>query len=449
MIKTVKLSDAQTNVLSGPVEYSASGHVAVTSGRENTLASLRKLGLLNGNLLTVLGNNARVSVQSGDVKITITDQPEDLTTFYTANTPTCAERYTTVTGTVATCQATPATGHTLCTYHGGTPVGTAEDVFDMYNLTDAQVTVLETNIGRVPETIAAAREILSDNRTTAWAHAGRYYVPNTSTLLPTVDPAAYSSAVHNANDTAREEGWTRLSQAWFTCLDYSYESMRVENETIRQQAAFYAEQDAEHCPNCQQTHPVEDAELHAAPCFVCAGDGHSGCQHGDDAPATINRHQAHDETHAIQYVGDDMTMCDAPVKGMDGIKRVSVDPSDATCRDCITAERHVAAEDANPGPTDDETNAEILTALGVAERHLPAVSVPADLPLTLSLTPMPNGRLMARVGAYEKPFMDNPTAKMQAAFWARQHGARGNGKAGRFDWRRAGHGMMIAPAHFG
>lgn len=69
MIKTHKLSDAQAAVLSGPVEWNADGSAAVTSGRENTLASLRRAGFLAGNLLTSHGANARAALANGERKV--------------------------------------------------------------------------------------------------------------------------------------------------------------------------------------------------------------------------------------------------------------------------------------------------------------------------------------------------------------------------------------------
>lgn len=225
--------------------------------------------------------------------------------------PTCAKRYETVTGTVATCQATPAAGHTLCTYHGGTPVQPTAETFDY----------------------AAA-------------------------------------ALHSA-----------------------------ESEAIDRAACEMDEEDE----------------------------------------------FSSDDTHGTKHEWSDETHCGRVVKAIRGVKRAdraTVDPSDVTCKGCQEENAILAELDAR---VPDEEG--MFTAW--CEAELNAAHTPADLPLTLSLTPTANGRLMARVGAYEKPFLDNPTAKMQAAFWARQHGARGNGKAGRFDWRRAGHGTMVAPAHFG
>lgn len=137
------------------------------------------------------------------------------------------------------------TAETTETTAPAAPVEPTADVFDMSNLTDAQMTVLETNIGRVPEVIANALAAVAHGSTHAAEHRATYYTPGTTVLRADVDPAAYSSAVVNANDTAREEGWERRTADWFDCLDYSYESMRVENESARQRAAFYAEQDAE------------------------------------------------------------------------------------------------------------------------------------------------------------------------------------------------------------
>jgi hypothetical protein len=59
------------------------------------------------------------------------------------------------------------------------------------------------------------------------------------------DADAFESGIRNANDTAREEGFAISSPEWLDCFQRSYESMHIENEDRRINAAFEAEQDAE------------------------------------------------------------------------------------------------------------------------------------------------------------------------------------------------------------
>lgn len=230
------------------------------------------------------------------------------------------------------------------------------DGFDMANLTPDQIKIMETNIGRVPEVVRAAQDVggtalVAFNGASshhARIHQVTYYREGTAILGADVDPAAYSSAVCNANDTMRENGFPYMSAEWFGCFDPSYECMRVENATVRDRAAFYAAQDAE-TATCEHGN---DGSTECAPCLAW-----------DDAPA---------QTHVIRFVGMERTMCGEPVRQSMGTLRVSVDPTDATCPDCIAQEAQEAARDAYDGPTDDETHAAILAALTAAERHLDA-----------------------------------------------------------------------------
>jgi hypothetical protein len=113
--------------------------------------------------------------------------------------------------------------------------------FNLLAPTDDEMAVLETNMGGAEATKRGALEAAFIST----EHAARYFRPESLTLRADVDPAAYSSAIRNADDTAREEGFIRLTPPWFKCLDWSYEMMRVENETARERAEFYAAQDAE------------------------------------------------------------------------------------------------------------------------------------------------------------------------------------------------------------
>lgn len=560
MIKTHRLSDAQAAVLSGPVEYNASGSIAVTSGRENTLASLRKLGLLAGNLLTVHGNDARVTVQSGERKISAPENGRSDTFFLSARECTdghpvadgveinavgmcmpCvregqakrraeyeanlikwqaeadakraeedatmraqSERMETVLADVlagysevtdADLDALAARGsdfapgpireaeilrpltprvralvraegmvwmnttpgwdwsgslwearrnvlarkttgrelnarlmaydpdgtkaaeaaangrgwdgfmadaHTVAPVVQTTPADADADTFDMANLTDAQTAVLETNLGRVPEVIKATWEISASNLVRSIEHHTTYYRPGTLALRADVDPAAYSSAVINANDTAREEGWTRLSAVWFDCLDSTYAMHRDENESTRQREAFEAQQQAE-----------ADAAY----------------------AAMLNA------THVIQFEGTERAMCGERVDRRtlgEGILRVSVDPSDATCPECLTQEAALATRDDAPEPSDDECHqAALLEALEAAESHMEAAPV-------LTVTKGTRGRVCARVGAHAKEFNDGPALRLHVSMWAHTQGFRP--AAGRkFRWSREGD-VVSAPA---
>jgi hypothetical protein len=113
--------------------------------------------------------------------------------------------------------------------------------FNLLAPTDDEMAVLETNMGGAEATKRGALEAAFIST----EHAARYFRPESLTLRADIDPAAYSSAIRNADDTAREEGFIRLTPPWFKCLDWSYEMMRVENETARERAEFYAAQDAE------------------------------------------------------------------------------------------------------------------------------------------------------------------------------------------------------------
>lgn len=312
------------------------------------------------------------------------------------------------------------------------PVEPTADVFDMTNLTDAQTAVMETNIGRVPEVIKAAKDVGGTALVAfdgASSHAARvhqvtYYREGTATLGADIDPAAYSSAVCNANDTAREEGSPYMSAAWFSCFDSSYVFMREENESARQRAAWEVESEAE--------------------------------QNATYAAML-------DATHVIKFVGMDVTMCSEKVQravyGEDTL-RVSVDPSDATCQECIAQEAALAALDAAPEPSDDEMHRIALdAALTAAERrmetpldrapapvHAHAYTTGADGAETpvLTLTQTARGRVLVSVGEHSREFADNRAIKLHAAMWAHSVGfqpVKGRG----FKWHRDGK-IMSAPA---
>lgn len=218
------------------------------------------------------------------------------------------------------------------------------DAFDMANLTPAQITVLETNIGRVPETVRAAQEITRSGDLASREHTARYFDGGwgSTVLRADVDPAAYSSAVCNANDTAREEGYARLTVAWFSCFDSTYAMAKEQNDTDRESAEWHAQQDAENA--------AEYAAMLAA-------------------------------THVIEFTGNDVAMCGEPVRQADGILRVTTDATDATCSDCIAQEAALAAEDAQDGPTDDEIHAAALeAALSRAKSHVDLSSLSTARP---------------------------------------------------------------------
>lgn len=169
------------------------------------------------------------------------------------------------------------------------------------------------------------------------------------------------------------------------------------------------------------------------------------------APARTRTTPAEDvpTVHGIEYPGYPSTLCGETVRGTSGILRVSVDPSDVTCAECVSGEAELAARDASDGPTDDEIHAEIVASVepDMDPALHAAVRAAADAErgvLTLRLAPMAGGRVMASVGAYERPFMDNRAVRMQVAFWAHTKGfqpVKGRG----FDWHRSGK-LVEAPA---
>jgi hypothetical protein len=76
-----KLTPAQAAVLSGDITWNSDGSVYVTTGRENTLASLRRMGMLHGSLLTTHGFNARVTMQGGSLNVVTPENGESETLF--------------------------------------------------------------------------------------------------------------------------------------------------------------------------------------------------------------------------------------------------------------------------------------------------------------------------------------------------------------------------------
>jgi hypothetical protein len=76
-----KLTPAQAAVLSGDITWNADGSVYVTTGRENTLAALRRMGMLHGSLLTTHGFNARVTVHGGSLNVVTPENGESETLF--------------------------------------------------------------------------------------------------------------------------------------------------------------------------------------------------------------------------------------------------------------------------------------------------------------------------------------------------------------------------------
>lgn len=428
------------------------------------------------------------------------------------------------------------------------PVETAAapaERFDMANLTDAQMAVLETNQGRVPEVIDAAYEIYGSRATGAAEHRATYYVPDTMILRADVDPAAYSSAVCNANDTARENGYARLSPLWFECLDSSYACMREENESARERAAFYAQQDAEtaalalipaymqNAPsdtltvdgvayavtvNASMTHQhpneimltAHSAEHPAGFSFRAPRDAEdpfnarfynvANRDGGIDHPRTLadtirlivsqlpswrtpaapvetvpDMDETDDATHVIQFTGDLSTMCGQLVKGRYTTLRVSVDPTDANCPECLSAERQLAARDAYDGPTDDETHAAIVESLTAAQsapveltaqqtaaydahRIAPdnrradgRVTVPGlpgvvvDLGPTVTVERTDAGKLRATIEGMSKEFRDDRSARLHVSMWVHTRGYRPAAGGTRFQWIESG-AILAAPA---
>lgn len=241
--------------------------------------------------------------------------------------------------------------------------------FSLLSLSDSEREVMETNRGRLGEVIRAAQEVQNLGGEDVRAHRLTYFRPGTLALRQDVDPAAYSSAVINANDTAREEGWPRLSERWFACLDSTYVIHFDENKGRAADAAYRAEQDAE---------MAAEAAAEAASVAECQ-----------------------------EAIGGDPWRAD------------------------------------NLG-----ADAELTAALDRLETALLGTTEAADGPLVLSLTPTGDGRLMARLGAFEKPFRDDSAAKLHASYWARTKGARGTGRGSRFTFRHCGEGVVSAPAVF-
>lgn len=378
MLKTVTLSDAQANVLSGPVDFNADGSIAVTSGRENTLASLRKLGLLNGNLLTGNGNNARVSVQSGSRKVTVSEDGNAtcyLPPVETAAAPVEAEKPVTLSRPMQTTGDTiPWGAEHVWTHTADWTLGMAHGAFKIYRM-DENAAYGELGDGikwYATAEFSGSRPVLLcetgslEFAMTAcarehWAHA-RTVVQNTETLP----------------------------------------GVRVASITHGEVTVNFLGDNAVRLPAQETPAPVDANGTPYTP--GCEVESVSK-RRGTNVPLSRGM---------VMRITDD----GRPVVSFYG----EGDELDDVRPDCF-----------------------VITSTPDAQT---AVSAPEDLPLSLSLTPMADGRLMARVGAYEKPFRADPTAKLHASFWARGKGARGNGKAGRFDWHRAGHGVMTAGAHF-
>lgn len=489
MIKTHRLSDAQAAVLSGDVEYSASGHVAVTTGRENTLASLRKLGLLNGLLLTRNGNNARVTAQAGECKITISEDGTD--TFYL--TRECTEGHPVEAGTevnaVGMCMPCVREGQArikaeyaanLVKWQQEADAKRAEEDATMH----AQSVAMETALADI---LAGYSEV-TDADLDALAARGSGMAPGPireaeilRPLTPRVRALVRAEGMVWMNTTP---GWDWSGSLWEARKNVlsgrtpgrELNARLMAHDPTGERAADAAangrgwdgfmadahtvapvEPTADVCPNCTQSHPADDVELHAAPCFVCASDGHAGCQHGDDAPApfekvtvewavapadrrkargfsrvgtatvladdpTAVRHyhnggkvlrywrvedaaaqrvteldpaawvaryatstcehgndgstecalciawdDAPAQTHVIKFVGMETTMCGEPVQQSMGTLRVSVDPSDATCAQCIASEAELAALDAVQPDDDAADHREAIKAAQDAE----------------------------------------------------------------------------------
>jgi hypothetical protein len=87
MTTTIKLTPAQAAALSGDITWNSNGSAYVTTGRENTLASLRRMGMLHGSLLTTHGHDARVTVQGGSVNVITPENGESETMYAKPYTP--------------------------------------------------------------------------------------------------------------------------------------------------------------------------------------------------------------------------------------------------------------------------------------------------------------------------------------------------------------------------
>jgi hypothetical protein len=267
--------------------------------------------------------------------------------------PTCAHRYATVTGSMAQCGATPATGQTLCTYHGGEAAP----------------------VEPTPAPVADAHRKCEHRKTLTWDHAQ--------------DCPVFTSGAEGRACTCH------------------YSDAR--------------------CDELDAPAPVEPTT---------------------DATDAFESY----ESHARWAVGPVATREQrdaqiAQIKADAAAGTLSTNPAEWGWSEAeltkIKADAQASA-DALRATDDLSSDPEFTAALTRLET---AVSVPNDLPLTLSLTPAPNGRLTARVGAYERTFADNPTAKMHAAWWAReQHGARPV-KGNRFLWKHQGK-TLVAPAKF-
>jgi hypothetical protein len=308
---------------------------------------------------------------------------------------------------------------------------TADAPYNMLALTDAERAVLETNRGRLDEMLTASLRACA----ASMAHTDRYFVTGDTgklTMRQDVDPAAYSSAVINANDTAREETFRPLSARWFAVLDSTYDMITDE-------------------------------------------------QGGADS--ITRRAQRAAATHVIGFTWSAVTECGYAVKAPCGILRVSVDPTDATCAECRELESVRAELDARVPDEEAMFSAYveavqnggveaaapllapdapvILTAAQTAayDAHMIApqnrradgrVTIPGLGGVTAELPPVVSvereGRfLVASVASLGLTVrvVNGPHARRSVEFWAKSNGVRpASGK--RWEWIKSGD-ALVAP----
>lgn len=215
----ITLSKAQAAVLTGDIEYGLDGHVRVQTGRENTLASLRRMGLLNGVSLTVHGNNARITAQGGSNKVF---GPED----------GVSETFK-----VETSELLADWERDILAHHDGTVIdGTDPAIPTPFSIDDVMEetrTAEEIKLDAEIAEYAAAQEA---NR----LYVTRYYADEyLGTLRPEISRDAWNSAHENTADAATEEGFAPHSAQWYACFDASYESALVSHADAA--AAIYTE----------------------------------------------------------------------------------------------------------------------------------------------------------------------------------------------------------------
>lgn len=273
----IKLSTAQAAVLAGEIEWNSDGSAYVTTGRENTLASLRKLGFLHGSLLTEHGNDARVSVQSGTMKVTTPENGES-NTFY--STPVAPAKPTVV-KTVAITATDRYTGRN----------GTDGNKIMEWFTTGTRVALKDKPMisGEITGlwTVAYSNGLILARCSVAWTD-GTVTEEWIGELVLTTPPVA-------TPDTGK----------WDAVLATT---SRTGFNTI-----------PEYCTGCNEDHaPAE-------------------CNYNDTATTVddVTEADVPAPVHVIDYPGTPLTGCDKPVRlAGQPILRVSVDPSDVTCPEC-------------------------------------------------------------------------------------------------------------------